>query len=158
MGEVGLCYIWWQLWYLVMFGSICGICLYLVAEDYLSTTKLFLLYYYNMTQNSIDNLSQFEIKSIIFNFYIIIVLYRYSFWWLPDDFKQIYWKNLDFKYFIFRLFPSANIITELSQASNMRFMQFRAKDRYSLQLSKQEKANTVYSRCVIFYNDMKWSI
>lgn len=40
---------------------------------------------------------------------------------------------------IFRLFPSANIITELSQASNMRFMQFRAKDHYALQLSKLEK-------------------
>ena len=40
---------------------------------------------------------------------------------------------------IFRLFPNANIITELSQASNMRFMQFRAKDHYSLQLSKLER-------------------
>lgn len=39
----------------------------------------------------------------------------------------------------FRLFPSTNIITELSQASNMRFMQFRAKDNYALQLSKMEK-------------------
>ena len=39
----------------------------------------------------------------------------------------------------YRLFPSANIITELSQASNMRFMQFRAKDHYALQLSKLEK-------------------
>ncbi|XP_046570443.1 potassium channel subfamily T member 2-like [Haliotis rubra] len=40
---------------------------------------------------------------------------------------------------IFRLFPTANIITELSQASNMRFMQFRAKDRYALTISKLEK-------------------
>ncbi|XP_074653905.1 potassium channel subfamily T member 2-like isoform X3 [Tubulanus polymorphus] len=40
---------------------------------------------------------------------------------------------------IFRLFPSANIITELSQSSNMRFMQFRAKDLYALNLSKVEK-------------------
>ena len=40
---------------------------------------------------------------------------------------------------LFRLFSSANIITELSQASNMRFMQFRAKDHYALQLSKLEK-------------------
>ena len=38
-----------------------------------------------------------------------------------------------------RLFPNANIITELTQASNMRFMQFRAKDHYALQLSKLEK-------------------
>ncbi|XP_033729802.1 potassium channel subfamily T member 2-like isoform X2 [Pecten maximus] len=40
---------------------------------------------------------------------------------------------------IFRLFPSANIITELSQSSNMRFMQFRANDTYSYTLSKMEK-------------------
>ncbi|XP_041370512.1 potassium channel subfamily T member 2-like isoform X2 [Gigantopelta aegis] len=40
---------------------------------------------------------------------------------------------------IFRLFPNANIITELSQASNMRFMQFRANDRYALTISKLEK-------------------
>ncbi|XP_023933674.1 potassium channel subfamily T member 2 [Lingula anatina] len=40
---------------------------------------------------------------------------------------------------IFRLFPNANIITELSQSSNMRFMQFLAKDNYSLSLSKVEK-------------------
>ncbi|XP_052222452.1 potassium channel subfamily T member 2-like [Dreissena polymorpha] len=40
---------------------------------------------------------------------------------------------------IFRLFPSANIITELTQSSNMRFMQFRANDLYSYELSKREK-------------------
>ena len=38
-----------------------------------------------------------------------------------------------------RMFPNANIVTELSQSSNMRFMQFRAKDHYALQLSKLEK-------------------
>ncbi|KAK7502655.1 hypothetical protein BaRGS_00006230 [Batillaria attramentaria] len=40
---------------------------------------------------------------------------------------------------IFRLFPKSNIITELSQATNMRFMQFRADDLYSLSISKMEK-------------------
>ncbi|WAR30643.1 KCNT1-like protein [Mya arenaria] len=40
---------------------------------------------------------------------------------------------------IFRLFPSGNIITELTQSSNMRFMQFRANDSYSYELSKLEK-------------------
>ncbi|PVD22217.1 hypothetical protein C0Q70_18023 [Pomacea canaliculata] len=40
---------------------------------------------------------------------------------------------------IFRLFPKANIITELSQACNMRFMQFRADDLYALSISKLEK-------------------
>ncbi|XP_067943638.1 potassium channel subfamily T member 2-like [Watersipora subatra] len=40
---------------------------------------------------------------------------------------------------LFRLFPGAKIITELSQSSNMRFMQFRADDDYALQLSRLEK-------------------
>uniref|UniRef100_A0A3P9MYJ1 Potassium sodium-activated channel subfamily T member 1 n=1 Tax=Poecilia reticulata TaxID=8081 RepID=A0A3P9MYJ1_POERE len=40
---------------------------------------------------------------------------------------------------MFRLFPSVSIITELTHPSNMRFMQFRAKDCYSLALSKLEK-------------------
>ncbi|KAK2174256.1 hypothetical protein NP493_815g00002 [Ridgeia piscesae] len=40
---------------------------------------------------------------------------------------------------IFRLFPGANIITELSQSCNLRFMRFRARDNYALQLSKLEK-------------------
>ncbi|KAI5613191.1 potassium channel subfamily T member 1 isoform X2, partial [Silurus asotus] len=40
---------------------------------------------------------------------------------------------------VFRLFPSLSIITELTHPSNMRFMQFRAKDCYSLALSKLEK-------------------
>lgn len=38
-----------------------------------------------------------------------------------------------------RFFPSIKSITELSQSSNMRFMQFRAHDRYALHLSKMEK-------------------
>uniref|UniRef100_T1J7B9 RCK N-terminal domain-containing protein n=1 Tax=Strigamia maritima TaxID=126957 RepID=T1J7B9_STRMM len=40
---------------------------------------------------------------------------------------------------MFKLFPSIKIITELSQSSNMRFMQFRARDAYALHLSKMEK-------------------
>ncbi|XP_061887160.1 potassium channel subfamily T member 1-like isoform X1 [Entelurus aequoreus] len=40
---------------------------------------------------------------------------------------------------MFRLFPSLSIITELTHPSNMRFMQFKAKDCYSLALSKLEK-------------------
>ncbi|KAK3602530.1 hypothetical protein CHS0354_003782 [Potamilus streckersoni] len=40
---------------------------------------------------------------------------------------------------IYRMFPSANIITELSQSSNMRFMQFQPNDYYSYTLSKLEK-------------------
>uniref|UniRef100_A0A8C6BXH6 Potassium sodium-activated channel subfamily T member 1 n=1 Tax=Monodon monoceros TaxID=40151 RepID=A0A8C6BXH6_MONMO len=40
---------------------------------------------------------------------------------------------------MFRLFPSLSITTELTHPSNMRFMQFRAKDSYSLALSRLEK-------------------
>nr|XP_046213717.1 potassium channel subfamily T member 1-like [Oncorhynchus gorbuscha] len=40
---------------------------------------------------------------------------------------------------LFRLFSSLSIITELTHPANMRFMQFRAQDRYSLALSKLEK-------------------
>ncbi|XP_039369976.1 potassium channel subfamily T member 2-like isoform X1 [Mauremys reevesii] len=40
---------------------------------------------------------------------------------------------------LFRLFPGLNIITELTHPANMRFMQFKAKDRYALALSKLEK-------------------
>lgn len=38
-----------------------------------------------------------------------------------------------------RFFPNIRSITELSQSSNMRFMQFRAHDKYALHLSKMEK-------------------
>lgn len=38
-----------------------------------------------------------------------------------------------------RLFPALSIITELTHPANMRFMQFKVKDHYSLALSKLEK-------------------
>uniref|UniRef100_A0A1I8HFI5 Potassium channel, subfamily T, member 1 n=2 Tax=Macrostomum lignano TaxID=282301 RepID=A0A1I8HFI5_9PLAT len=40
---------------------------------------------------------------------------------------------------IFKLFPGANIITELSQSSNMRFTQFKADDFLQMSMSKMEK-------------------
>ncbi|KAF2362944.1 Potassium channel BK alpha subunit [Trinorchestia longiramus] len=43
---------------------------------------------------------------------------------------------------MFKFFPDMKIITELSQSSNMRFMQFRARDAYALHLSKMEKTKT----------------
>lgn len=47
--------------------------------------------------------------------------------------------NFKINYYLFRFFPSIKSITELSQSSNMRFMQFRAHDKYALHLSKMEK-------------------
>ncbi|XP_059158218.1 potassium channel subfamily T member 2-like isoform X3 [Physella acuta] len=40
---------------------------------------------------------------------------------------------------IFRLFPNTYVVTELSQASNMRFMQFSAQDVYSQKASRLEQ-------------------
>lgn len=45
--------------------------------------------------------------------------------------------------FFCRFFPNIKIITELSQSSNMRFMQFRARDAYALHLSKMEKVHVL---------------
>lgn len=45
-----------------------------------------------------------------------------------------------------RFFPSIKSITELSQSSNMRFMQFRAHDKYALHLSKMEKVSKLANR------------
>lgn len=40
---------------------------------------------------------------------------------------------------MFKMFPNVRIMSELSQSSNMRFMQFRAHDIYALSCSKREK-------------------
>ena len=48
-----------------------------------------------------------------------------------------------------RFFPSIKSITELSQSSNMRFMQFRAHDKYALHLSKMEKVIRLNGNCIL---------
>lgn len=48
------------------------------------------------------------------------------------------------------MFPNANIVTELSQASNMRFMQFSAQDIYSQKVSHLEQ--------VIFFEKIFFNI
>ncbi|XP_038063819.1 potassium channel subfamily T member 1-like [Patiria miniata] len=40
---------------------------------------------------------------------------------------------------LFKLFPHVSIITELTHPSNMRFMQFRAKDVYALKMADKQK-------------------
>uniref|UniRef100_A0A803YH05 RCK N-terminal domain-containing protein n=1 Tax=Meleagris gallopavo TaxID=9103 RepID=A0A803YH05_MELGA len=54
---------------------------------------------------------------------------------------------------LFRLFSSLSIITELTHPANMRFMQFRAKDCYSLALSKLEKVSKEAPRSKILLLD-----
>ena len=41
--------------------------------------------------------------------------------------------------YIFRMFPKVKICSEIVDSHNMRFMQFRAYDKLSLQISKREK-------------------
>eukprot|EP00057_Strongylocentrotus_purpuratus_P014114 XP_011668588.1 PREDICTED: potassium channel subfamily T member 1 [Strongylocentrotus purpuratus] len=41
--------------------------------------------------------------------------------------------------YLFKLFPHISIITELTHPSNMRFMQFRAKDSYALRMAEKQK-------------------
>lgn len=53
--------------------------------------------------------------------------------------------------FVSRLFPSLSIITELTHPSNMRFMQFRAKDCYSLALSKLEKVKPLHQQSMQYF-------
>ena len=53
--------------------------------------------------------------------------------------------------FFARFFPNIRSITELSQSSNMRFMQFRAHDKYALHLSKMEKvSNSSLTLCHLY--------
>ena len=47
-------------------------------------------------------------------------------------------------FLLLRLFPSANILTELDQATNMRFMSFKAQDQYSMNIAKFEKVLQIH--------------
>lgn len=42
----------------------------------------------------------------------------------------------------YRLFPNVNIITEVHEASNMRFMHFQARDTYTQEIARLEKASS----------------
>lgn len=42
------------------------------------------------------------------------------------------------------MFPKVKVCSEIVDANNMRFMQFRANDQFSLQISKQEKVNYTF--------------
>ncbi|TNN70354.1 Potassium channel subfamily T member 2 [Liparis tanakae] len=56
---------------------------------------------------------------------------------------------------LFRLFPALSIITELTHPANMRFMQFKVKDHYSLALSKLEKVKATYLQTPHFLSRME---
>ncbi len=46
-----------------------------------------------------------------------------------------------FYFLLQRMFPKVRVCSEIVDANNMRFMQFRANDQFSLQISKQEKVS-----------------
>ena len=47
--------------------------------------------------------------------------------------------SLTLKIILKRMFPKVKICSEIVDSNNMRFMQFRANDQFSLQISKREK-------------------
>jgi hypothetical protein len=52
-------------------------------------------------------------------------------------------KDCNIVVFHCRLFPSVNIITEMYESANMRFMHFQAFDEYTEQISQLEKVRAV---------------
>ncbi len=51
------------------------------------------------------------------------------------------------------MFPKIKICSEIVDSNNMRFMQFRANDQFSLQISKREKVNFFFNAFFILtYN------
>ena len=52
--------------------------------------------------------------------------------------------------FTHRLFPNTLVVTELSQTSNMRFMQFTAQEAGALKASKLEQVSKMAIRCSAF--------
>ncbi|KAH3713899.1 hypothetical protein DPMN_073700 [Dreissena polymorpha] len=65
---------------------------------------------------------------------------------------------------VFKLFPKVNILTELKQASNMRFMHFRAHDEYSKKISDIDRklksrimSNTSHIFCLPFASGQVFS-
>lgn len=58
----------------------------------------------------------------------------------------------------FRLFPGINILTEISQTSNIKFMQFQPHDEYSKKIARLEKvcndttSDSHWVNIVIFYS------
>lgn len=85
----------------------------------------------------------------IFLFLCFYSIFKYLFFHLSVSFISLFCFSLLLEHL--RLFPSLSIITELTHPSNMRFMQFRAKDCYSLALSKLEKVSDQHTRVQSYY-------
>ena len=49
------------------------------------------------------------------------------------------------------MFPKVKVCSEIVDPNNMRFMQFRANDKFSLELSKREKVRVQNLKIIFFF-------
>ncbi|XP_067228241.1 potassium channel subfamily T member 2 [Chanodichthys erythropterus] len=103
--------------------------------DFLEAICWFPMVYY--TVGSIDNLDSLLRCGVTFADTMVVVDKESSM--IAEEDYMADAKTIVNVQTLFRLFPALSIITELTHPANMRFMQFKVKDHYSLALSKLEK-------------------
>ncbi|KAL0966786.1 hypothetical protein UPYG_G00300100 [Umbra pygmaea] len=103
--------------------------------QFLETISWFPMVYYMV--GSIDNLDDL-LRCGVFDAANMVVVDKESTMCAKEDYMADA-KTIVNVQTLFRLFSGLRIITELTHPANMRFMQFRAKDCYSLALSRLEK-------------------
>ncbi|CAM9577800.1 unnamed protein product [Lampetra fluviatilis] len=103
--------------------------------SFLEAVSCFPMVYY--TLGSIDNLDSL-LQSGVTHAETVVVVDKESSMLAEEDYMADA-KTIVSVQTMFRLFPGLSIITELTHPANMRFMQFRAQDCYSLALSQLEK-------------------
>ncbi|XP_063074824.1 potassium channel subfamily T member 2-like [Engraulis encrasicolus] len=108
-------------------------------ENFLETICWFPLVYYMVgTIDNLDDLLRCGVSSAA----NMVVVDKESTMCAEEDYMADAKTIVNVQNVLLRLpaiFPSLNIITELTHPANMRFMQFKAKDSYSVCLSKLEK-------------------
>ncbi|XP_051556006.1 potassium channel subfamily T member 2 [Myxocyprinus asiaticus] len=105
------------------------------SEEFLETICWFPMIYYMV--GSIDNLDDLLRCGVSFAANMVVVD-KESTMSAKEDYMADA-KTIVNVQTLFRLFSGLNIITELTHSANMRFMQFSAKDCYTLAFSKLEK-------------------
>ncbi|XP_067333293.1 potassium channel subfamily T member 2 isoform X2 [Channa argus] len=103
--------------------------------EFLEAICLFPMVFY--TVGSIDNLDSLLRCGVMFADTMVVVDKESSM--IAEEDYMADAKTIVNVQTLFRLFPGLSIITELTHPANMRFMQFKVKDHYSLALSKLEK-------------------
>uniref|UniRef100_A0A8C6TRW3 RCK N-terminal domain-containing protein n=1 Tax=Neogobius melanostomus TaxID=47308 RepID=A0A8C6TRW3_9GOBI len=107
----------------------------LLLENFLEAICWFPMVFY--TVGSIDNLDSLLRCGVTFADTMVVVDKESSM--IAEEDYMADAKTIVNVQTLFRLFPALGIITELTHPANMRFMQFKVKDHYSLALSKLEK-------------------